>query len=406
MNSRRFIIKKFLILFLILSVAICFFAGAVSCKVVEKTLEESLDKAKQLSEQTTAENAEGCISLLDSLDVGDIPSYPNSEYDEEIYRDSAYIVKELWALPAGFEGAFFSASVTEDSPSEVANYYLAEMKSLEWEKIMDEVGEDGGFSTWKKLANTGKYVSCIIFSGEYKRNNEMITLIAIGTVIPESDDSVSTETETVETTAEEKFLPGTISFEHILPPAGAGLLATKPISMGIDEWELWLQEGSSNKGINKVTLKDDSTFFKIVEFYRYSDPDDGGAAGIYQKINLDVQKYYTLNIWLVVKVITENGGNIANVSPGWFTEGAVQVRIKYIIEDGSEKEWYQGFYYSNLKKADKAHFTQIKKGKWFWYISPNLMDFDEKPAKITEIWVYGFGWDFKGIIAEIDIMGL
>jgi len=28
----------------------------------------------------------------------------------------------------------------------------------------------------------------------------------------------------------------------------------------------------------------------------------------------------------------------------------------------------------------------------------------EKPVKITEIWVYGFGWDFLDQIAEVDII--
>jgi hypothetical protein len=40
----------------------------------------------------------------------------------------------------------------------------------------------------------------------------------------------------------------------------------------------------------------------------------------------------------------------------------------------------------------------------FWYISPNLLELNEKPARIKEIRVYGFGWTFTGQVADVNII--
>lgn len=175
--------------------------------------------------------------------------------------------------------------------------------------------------------------------------------------------------------------------------------------MGIHQWEQWLQEGSKVKGTNKIYLVDDPMFQKVVEFYRTSEPGDGGAAGIYQNLDIDLKKFSKINIWIVGKAIKEKGGNIANVNPSSFPEGAVQVRIKYLTEDNIEKEWYHSFFYSNIIYYDKLHYSLVTKEKWFWYISPNLLELDDKPAKIKEIRVYGFGWQFTGQVAEVNIIG-
>ncbi len=71
----------------------------------------------------------------------------------------------------------------------------------------------------------------------------------------------------------------------------------------------------------------------------------------------------------------------------------------------SENQWYHGFYYSRIQDADSLHFSKVEKGKFFWYISPDLMTFENKPKVIKEIRAYGFGWDFVGILAEINLIG-
>jgi hypothetical protein len=195
-----------------------------------------------------------------------------------------------------------------------------------------------------------------------------------------------------------------VFFENPQPPEGQGLLPTDSLSMGISQWQQWLQAGSKVVGDNKVTIIDDADFIKIVEFSRKAEGRDGGAAGIYQVLDIDTVDFSKINIWLVGKITNEEGGNIAGINEG-FPEGALQVRFKYETADGSQKEWYHGFFYSNIIYYDKLHFNLVTKNKWFWYISPDLLGLDNKPVKINEIRVYGFGWQFEGQVADINIIG-
>ena len=78
--------------------------------------------------------------------------------------------------------------------------------------------------------------------------------------------------------------------------------AASDVSHSLDEWQQWLQGGSKVKGTNMVSLKDDSTFFKVAEFDRTSDPFDGGGAGIYQNLDIDLMQFSKINIWLIGKV--------------------------------------------------------------------------------------------------------
>ena len=133
---------------------------------------------------------------------------------------------------------------------------------------------------------------------------------------------------------------------------------------------------------------------------------DGGAAGIYQSLDtVDVADYPHLYARLVGKVLDEKGGNLANSNPVWFPEGAVQVRLKYLTSNEKEQEWYHGFYATPVSGADADHFTRVSRGEWFTYVSPDLTTLPERPRYITEFRVYGFGWEFRGQVAEVDLIG-
>ncbi|MEW6718372.1 MAG: hypothetical protein AB1345_12845 [Chloroflexota bacterium] len=97
---------------------------------------------------------------------------------------------------------------------------------------------------------------------------------------------------------------------------------------------------------------------------------------------------------------------MANNNPRWFPEGAVQVRLKYKGESGGKPlEWYHGFYAQSVEGADTAHFSQVNVGNWFVYTSPNLMMLSIPPTRLMEIRVYGFGWEFVGQVASIELIG-
>ena len=383
--------KKLYFYFIVVILIVLLVLGLMSCKVDDN---KTVDSKKTSS---------GVISLLDSLGVGDVPGYPGANYDKELNDQLGEFKNQLAEIPAEFVNVLYTVFVTKDTPSEVVSFYNSELQKLQWRKSLDLTSDKGGFMVWEKTANSGKDVSYIILTGEIQYGNRKEVVILTGLVIPEYGNEESNITETTEEGSE--IGAGSIYFENPTPPEGQGLLTAKPISMGIDEWEQWLQEGSKVKGTNKIYLRDDPTFQKVVEFYRTSDPGDGGAAGIYQDLDKDLKKFSKINVWLVGKVLKERGGNIANVNPSSFPEGAVQVRIKYLTEDNNEKDWYHSFFYSNIIYYDKLHYSLVIKEKLFWYISPNLLELNDKPVKIKEIRVYGFGWQFTGQVAEVDIIG-
>ena len=383
--------------FIIAMLLLFFIFASTSCEIIKDGSDENTNRD---TSKTDGKISDGVISLFDSIGVGDVSLYPGYDYDKELNTQSGEFRNQL-IIPSEFINVLYSVVVTNDTPSDVVDYYKSEMKKLEWKKDMDITSDSGGFMTWKKMSNYGKDVTYIVTTGKIQYGERVEVVVLTGAIIPERDNTNYTET----TLEGSEIGPGVIYFENPTTPAGEGLLTSKPFSMDIKEWKLWLQEGSKSKGINKVYLKDDPMFGKVVEFYRTSDPNDGGAAGIYQATGINPDKFSSVKIWLVGKILAENGGNIANVNPPSFPEGAVNVRIKYLNENNIEKEWYHGFFYSNIIYYDKLHYSFVTKERQFWYIGPNLLDLKEKPVKITEIRVYGFGWDFTGQAAEVNIIG-
>ena len=351
--------------------------------------------------QQQENTGKGVISLLDSLCVGDVESYPDAEYDKQL-NDMLGEYRNQLNIPAEFINVLFTVYSTGDEPAKIINFYNRMMEELQWQKYSDETSTRGGCLVWKKASNRGTDISYIIVTGQINYSNRNEVVILTGLVIP----GYGQEDENYPGTTEEgsEIGPGQVFFENPQPPEGQGLLPTDSLSMGISQWQQWLQAGSKVVGDNKVTIIDDADFIKIVEFSRKAEGRDGGAAGIYQVLDIDTVDFSKINIWLVGKITNEEGGNIAGINEG-FPEGALQVRFKYETADGSQKEWYHGFFYSNIIYYDKLHFNLVTKNKWFWYISPDLLGLDNKPVKINEIRVYGFGWQFEGQVADINIIG-
>jgi hypothetical protein len=384
--------KKFLFCSLCIITSLVLILSLVSCKNV------SLKSGETQAKKTSG----GVISLLDSLGVGDVSSYPGAVYDKEL-NDALGEFKNQLKIPDDYSSVLYTVYAANDSPSNIIEHYNSVLEELKWKKSLDLTSAEGGFMVWEKASNSDTIISYIIVTGEIQYGNRNEVVLLTGLIIPNDEMEGDTNSETTQEGSE--IGAGSLYFTNPTTPAGQGLLKTKSLDMGIEEWSLWLQEGSRIKGTNKVYLVEDPTFMKVVEFFRESeDPGDGGAAGIYQALDIDLSKFSSVKIWLVGKALKEKGGNIANVNPSNFPEGAVQVRIKYMTADNKEKEWYHSFFYSNIIYYDKLNCSTVTKEKWFWYISPNLLELNEKPARIKEIRVYGFGWTFAGQIADVNII--
>lgn len=361
-------------------------------------IESGSQKGSQLVSEEGAES--GVIDLLDSLGVGKVKNYPSSVYDVELNEKLGEFKNQLIDIPREYYNVLYTVYTTKDLPQEVVNYYNSEMKNLGWQKDLQNDSEKGFFALWHKEGYEGVVVEFIVVTGSINFENRSETVILRGFVIHEA--GMDQDNTAGATKDESKSVSsGEVYFENPGYIEGEGLLDVKSISMGIEDWKKWLQ----GIGDNSVLLKDDPMFVKVAEFKRKCDLNDGGAAGIFFPLNIDLKRFSSVKIWLIGKVLYEEGGNIANVNPSFFPEGAVQVRIKYIDSLNNEKEWYHGFFYSNVIYYDKENFSLVTKDRWFWYISPNLLELEDKPQIIKEIKVYGFGWNFTGQVADVNIIG-
>jgi len=387
--------KKILLCSVIFILTLILILSLASCKNISKKSGET-----QIQTQTK-EATGGVISLLDSYGVGDVPSYPDAVYDKELNEALGEFKNQL-KIPDEYTNVLYSVFVTGDTPSDVVEHYNSVLEELRWKKSLDLTSSEGGFMVWEKTSNRDSVISYVVLTGKIQYGSRNEVALLTGVIIPDNGKEDGEDTGTKQEGSE--IGAGNIYFTNPTTPAGQGLLQTKSLDMGIDKWNLWLQGGTQTKGSNKVTLVKDATFMKVVEFSRESDPGDGGAAGIYQSLDIDLSKFSSVKIWLAGKVLREKGGNIANVNPSYFPEGAVQVRIKYITADNKESQWYHSFFYSNITYYDKLHYSLVTKEKLFWYISPNLLELNEKPARIKEIRVYGFGWTFTGQVADVNII--
>ena len=387
--------KKILLCSVIFILTLILILSLASCKNISKKSGETQTQAQ------TKGAGGGVISLLDSYGVGDVPSYPDAVYDKELNEALGEFKNQL-KIPDEYTNVLYSVFVTDDIPSDVVEHYNSVLEELQWKKSLDLTSSEGGFMVWEKTSNRDSVISYVVLTGKIQYGSRNEVALLTGVIIPDNGKEDGEDTGTKQEGSE--IGAGNIYFTNPTTPAGQGLLQTKSLDMGIDKWNLWLQGGTQTKGSNKVTLVKDATFMKVVEFSRESDPGDGGAAGIYQSLDIDLSKFSSVKIWLAGKVLREKGGNIANVNPSYFPEGAVQVRIKYITADNKESQWYHSFFYSNIIYYDKLHYSLVTKEKLFWYISPNLLELNEKPARIKEIRVYGFGWAFTGQVADVNII--
>jgi len=392
--------KKILFYFFITVLILSMILPATGCLSNEKLYDAS-QKLKKINEEFS--KTEGVISLLDSLGVGDVPNYPGSTYDYELNMEMGEFKNQLIDIPPEFHNVLYTVYVVKASEDKVINFYNDEMEKLQWEKTVEQTSEKGSLNAWRKTGYDEVEVIYILICGTITYSGRQEVVILKGFIINEKDYKEDSTSGTFEEGSE--IGPGQVFFENPGLIEGEGLLMTKPVSSGVDEWNKWLQDSSGDETSNKVILKDDPMFIKVAEFSRQSQAMDGGAAGIYQELDLDLQEYSSINIWLIGKVIYEEGGNIANVNKSHFPEGAVQVRVKYMGKNGEEKEWHHGFFYSNIIYYDKLDYSLVTKDKWFWYISPNLLELDDAPQFIKEIRVYGFGWQFTGQLAEVNIIG-
>ncbi len=196
-----------------------------------------------------------------------------------------------------------------------------------------------------------------------------------------------------------------ISTQSVPPVTASGdnILTNSDFADGTNGWQLWDQGGSRVHGINRVEVVSDSEVGKALRMIRSCPQNDGGAAGLAQKLDRKLGSGRSLVLTARIKVDKQEGGALAGRDPRWFPEGAVQFRVYYEKSSGEKAEWYHGFFYGEVPGADVVHFTPVPRYTWYSYSSGDISGVLGAGARITEFRVYGFGWNFDGYASGIAL---
>lgn len=136
---------------------------------------------------------------------------------------------------------------------------------------------------------------------------------------------------------------------------------------------------------------------------------DHTEVGIRQKLDQDVRDFDRLEVALDVKLNQQSlsGGGLLS------SEFPIIVRVDYKDLWGNDNFWTHGFYYQNRAGYPIASDPwglpkgeQIPQGVWYPYESGNLLELlgENKPAQITGLSVYASGWNYDGLVSEIQLI--
>jgi hypothetical protein len=142
---------------------------------------------------------------------------------------------------------------------------------------------------------------------------------------------------------------------------------------------------------------------------RQANPGDHTEVAIHQRVERDVRDFDRLEVSLDLKLEFQSlsGGGLLS------SEFPIIVRVDYKDLWGDDKFWTHGFYYQNHAGYPIAPDPwgrptgeQIPQGVWYAYESGNLLDLlgENRPAYITGLTVYASGWNYEGIVSEIQLI--
>ncbi len=186
------------------------------------------------------------------------------------------------------------------------------------------------------------------------------------------------------------------------------LLTNGDFATGLKGWQRWSEPAIELKEESIKVVEGDETHLHILEIQREKTGQGGlytlGGVGAYQALDVNVRSYSSLLLKAEVKVIKQDGSNIAHWDKGRQPEGALMIRLQYQDSTGKIGEWYHGFYSGEVKEADAQRFTPVPHEKWFSYTSSNLLADIPDLVTLQELRIYGFGWSFASQVSDVRLI--
>ncbi len=202
------------------------------------------------------------------------------------------------------------------------------------------------------------------------------------------------------------------------------LLDNGDFENGLVAWKIGYSSDTMNSIRTCKVVYDEELQSNVLEIERDGGGADGSAVGMSQNVFIDLSQYEEVFLELDIKPIfqsLEGGGGAGG------PEYPATVQIAFIDQRGEPHVWNRGFYYKGTSVYDNA--TKVEQEQWFHYVSPNLKEVmpdcaDQKitsdslewhrsrhlykpsviPAYITRVLIFGYGWDYKARVDNIELI--
>ncbi|MDM8528902.1 FecR domain-containing protein [Anaerolineales bacterium HSG24] len=197
---------------------------------------------------------------------------------------------------------------------------------------------------------------------------------------------------------------------HASPPLPAAQNLLGESSFGptyTDTWQIYQHDESEgvNITIEPIEVKNQT----MIEFKGTGRDNTHSEIGIVKEVNKDVRDFRSLKLLADVQLINQSleGGGYQG------TEFPIMLAIAYKDAEGTDRNWFHGFYYSIppdnyvLTSHPSKSTERIARFIWYPYESENLLTIlgREKPIYIKSIRVYASGWLYQARIGNLSLLG-
>ena len=176
-------------------------------------------------------------------------------------------------------------------------------------------------------------------------------------------------------------LQGTWDVYRIQPPSGAVTTTLKAVTTGI-QTALQLQSNGQDNLHSEI--------------------------GIIQRVDKNVLDFESLRVQLDVRINQQSlagGGTLGSEFP-------LMIHLAYKDAEGSDHDWYYGFYYTPaardwiLNDTPDNSSRRVVRYLWYPFESPNLLDSlgASKPSSLKFVRVYASGWLYDAYVTNVTLL--
>ena len=187
--------------------------------------------------------------------------------------------------------------------------------------------------------------------------------------------------------------------------AAGAQLVNGDFSQGLTGWTTSIVQGC---GTRTASIVSDAPYSHVLELNSIENGGCGGAATVYQDLDIQASAYTSLILSANVKAVS------ADVTSGCGKQGQeypIELQVSYTDSQNSSRLLIFAFYYgggtcgspTEVPPTTIYETASVAQNQWFAFVSPNLKNWIADGFRIKRITVVGSGWDYVGRAGSISL---